>query len=73
MTQVLSMNPDIDPDKVKEGQTILLPAGKLSSRDKEILEGIGHVYRVYPVRKVRAVSMLCYLGEAWCLPFIHVC
>lgn len=45
------MNPDIDPDKVKEGQTILLPAGKLSSRDKEILEGIGNVYRVYPVRK----------------------
>jgi hypothetical protein len=31
--------------QVKEGQTILLPASGLSSRDKEILEGIGSVYR----------------------------
>ncbi|KIY93171.1 hypothetical protein MNEG_14791, partial [Monoraphidium neglectum] len=30
--------------QVKEGQTILLPASGLSSRDKEILEGIGSVY-----------------------------
>lgn len=32
------------------GKTILLPAGKLSSRDKEILDGIGQTYRIYPVR-----------------------
>jgi hypothetical protein len=31
--------------QVKAGQTILLPASGLSSRDKEILEGIGSVYR----------------------------
>jgi len=35
---------------VTEGQTILLPSGKLSSRDKEILEGIDKAYRFYPVR-----------------------
>lgn len=34
-----------------EGQTLLLPAGKLSARDKEILAGIGPwTYRTYPVR-----------------------
>jgi hypothetical protein len=49
--QVVSINPEIKPDAVAAGQTILLPAGQLSSRDREILEGIGHVYRVYPVRK----------------------
>lgn len=48
--QIVNINPDIDPDSVEEGQTILLPAGNLSSRDKEILEGIGTVYRIYPVR-----------------------
>jgi hypothetical protein len=49
--QVVSINPDVQPDAVGAGQTILLPAGTLSSRDREILEGIGSVYRVYPVRK----------------------
>lgn len=51
LQQIVSINPDINPDSVTEGQTILLPAGNLSSRDKEILEGIGTVYRIYPVRK----------------------
>eukprot|EP00882_Tetradesmus_deserticola_P001759 GHRQ01001889.1.p1 GENE.GHRQ01001889.1~~GHRQ01001889.1.p1 ORF type:complete len:214 (+),score=82.63 GHRQ01001889.1:584-1225(+) len=49
--QVISINPDVKPDVVAAGQTILLPAGTLSSRDREILGGIGTVYRVYPVRK----------------------
>eukprot|EP00877_Chromochloris_zofingiensis_P010630 jgi/Chrzof1/5820/Cz16g17030.t1 len=49
--QITSMNPDIKPDKITAGQTILVPSGSLSSRDKEILEGIGQVYRIYPVRK----------------------
>jgi hypothetical protein len=39
----------VKPDAVAAGQTILLPAGTLSSRDREILEGIGAVYRIYPV------------------------
>lgn len=46
---VLKMNPDISTNVV-EGQTILLPSGKLSMRDREILDGIGPNYRVYPVR-----------------------
>ncbi len=34
-----------------EGQTLILPAHKLSARDKEILAGIGPwSYRTYPVR-----------------------
>ena len=34
-----------------EGQTLVLPAHKLSARDKEILAGIGPwSYRTYPVR-----------------------
>eukprot|EP00775_Hariotina_reticulata_P004805 gene4804-5053_t len=54
--QVVSINPDVKPDAVGAGQTILLPAGTLSSRDREILEGIGSVYRVYPVRKGENLS-----------------
>ncbi|MEW5304251.1 MAG: hypothetical protein WDW38_003622 [Sanguina aurantia] len=46
---VLKMNPDISLNVV-EGQTILLPSGKLSVRDREILDGIGPGFRVYPVR-----------------------
>ncbi|KAF8059666.1 hypothetical protein HT031_005074 [Scenedesmus sp. PABB004] len=49
--QLLAINPDVRPDAVAVGQTILLPAGTLSSRDREIMAGIGPVYRVYPVRK----------------------
>jgi LysM repeat protein len=54
--QVLSMNPEVKPDAVQAGQTILLPAGTLSRRDREILEGIGQVYRIYPVRKGEALK-----------------
>lgn len=49
--QIVSINHDVDPDKATEGQTILLPSGKLSARDKEILDGIDTAYRIYPVRK----------------------
>lgn len=54
--QVVSINHDVKVDAVKEGDTILLPAGSLSSRDKEILGGIGASYRVYPVRKGEKLS-----------------
>eukprot|EP00879_Flechtneria_rotunda_P001836 GHRR01002002.1.p1 GENE.GHRR01002002.1~~GHRR01002002.1.p1 ORF type:complete len:211 (+),score=42.98 GHRR01002002.1:138-770(+) len=49
--QILVINPELKPSAVKPGKTILLPAGTLSRRDREILEGIGRVYRIYPVRK----------------------
>lgn len=48
--QLLTFNADLNPDKIVEGVTIMLPSNKLSSRDKEILDGIGPGYRVYPVR-----------------------
>lgn len=34
MQQVVSINPDVKPDAVAAGQTILLPAGTLSARDR---------------------------------------
>ena len=41
-----------------EGQTLLLPAGALSTRDKEILAGIGPwTYRTYPVRAGENISV----------------
>lgn len=48
--QLINMNPDLNVSELSEGQTMLLPAGKLSLRDKEILDGIGVAYRLYPVR-----------------------
>lgn len=48
--QLYSMNPDLKPATIHDGQTILIPAGKLSSRDHEILDGIGTTYRLYPIR-----------------------
>lgn len=50
VAQLVQLNPDKNPDKMVEGTTILLPSDKLSSRDLEILSGIGAQYRVYPVR-----------------------
>lgn len=47
---LLAINPDINIKQDLLGKTILLPANKLSKRDKEILGGIGQGYRVYPVR-----------------------
>ncbi|KAG2498759.1 hypothetical protein HYH03_003498 [Edaphochlamys debaryana] len=54
--QILGINPDLKPSKVVDGQTILLPSNQLSSRDKEILGGIGTTYRLYPVRAGETVS-----------------
>ncbi|KAG1665340.1 hypothetical protein FOA52_011754 [Chlamydomonas sp. UWO 241] len=50
VAEILAMNPDMSAATATSGKTILLPAGKLSKRDKEILGGIGPGYRVYPVR-----------------------
>lgn len=50
-SQVMALNHGLDPEFILEGQTILLPSGSLSSRDKDILRGIGpRSYRTYPVR-----------------------
>ena len=50
--ELVALNHDMNPDILVEGQTILLPGGKLSSRDREILAGIGPAtYRTYPVRE----------------------
>ena len=57
MGQLTKLNHDRNPEDLKEGQTILLPAGKLSFRDKEILAGIGSGnYRTYPVRKSETIE-----------------
>lgn len=51
ISELVKLNHDVAPEALVEGQTLLLPAGKLSARDKEILAGIGPwTYRTYPVR-----------------------
>ena len=43
--------------EIKVGETILLPAGKLSKRDNEIIEGITKINepRIYPTRKGESI------------------
>lgn len=49
---------EVCAEALVEGQTLLLPAGKLSARDKEILAGIGPwTYRTYPVRAGETVGV----------------
>mmetsp|Transcript_1210 Transcript_1210/g.1712 ORF Transcript_1210/g.1712 Transcript_1210/m.1712 type:complete len:225 (-) Transcript_1210:126-800(-) len=52
--QVIALNPKLNLETMKHlfpGETILLPAGTLSDRDREILAGIGSGHtRIYPVR-----------------------
>jgi hypothetical protein len=38
--EIIALNHGMDPKKVEEKQTILIPGGRLSSRDKEILAGV---------------------------------
>ena len=48
---LLLKNTVLHAEALIEGQTLILPAHKLSARDKEILAGIGPwSYRTYPVR-----------------------
>ncbi len=54
---IKKLNSDVDLSKLPEGTTILIPANKLSARDKEILDGIGpKSYRLYPVRKGEKIA-----------------
>lgn len=57
--QLISINPGVAKDKVAEGSTILIPANKLSPRDKEIVDGMGTTYRLYPVRSGETLSVRC--------------
>ena len=55
--ELVKLNHDVKPDMLEEGQTIILPAGKLSVRDREILAGIGPgTYRTYPVRSGETIE-----------------
>jgi LysM domain len=55
--ELIALNHDINAKDLKAGQTIILPANKLSKRDKEILAGIGKgKYRTYPVRAGETIS-----------------
>lgn len=61
LEQLLKLNHNTSPDALVEGQTLLLPSGKLSARDKEILEGIGPwTYRTYPVRAGENLNVSCF-------------
>lgn len=52
----MKLNHSTDLSTLEEGITILLPAEKLSDRDKEIIGGIGRKYRTYPVRKGETID-----------------
>lgn len=52
LKRLIKLNHEIDPNNVGEGQTIVVPVGKLSDRDRLILDGMGQGrYRTYPIRK----------------------
>jgi hypothetical protein len=52
LQQLIKLNHEIDPNNVREDQTILVPVGRLSDRDRLILDGMGSgKYRTYPIRK----------------------
>ncbi len=55
--EIMKNNKKKDGDAIKVGDTILLPAGKLSSRDTEIIDGIEKINqpRVYPTRKGESI------------------
>lgn len=62
VTQIKALNPglvDATEDFLLPGDTIILPAGKLSTRDLEILAGIGAgSTRIYPVRKGETIDAI---------------
>ncbi|KAK3253267.1 hypothetical protein CYMTET_37476 [Cymbomonas tetramitiformis] len=59
INEIRALNPGLDDDKIVPGQTILLPAGRFSQRDLEILSGIGTgPTRIYPVRKGETIEAI---------------
>ena len=75
MKELLALNHGIDPAKVEEAQTILLPAGRLSSRDREILQGaLAHTqalvvrHRACPLEPPPDAGTLAALSRRWRSP-----
>ena len=60
MSEIQSLNPMVkDLNVMKAGDTILLPAAKLSSRDRDILHGIhSGSTRLYPVRQGETIEAI---------------
>lgn len=57
LNQLIKLNHEIDPNNLGADQTILVPVGKLSERDRLILDGMGKgKYRTYPMRKGEKLS-----------------
>lgn len=57
LNQLIKLNHEIDVNNVRADQTILVPVGKLSERDRMILDGMGKgKYRTYPIRKGEKLS-----------------
>ena len=54
--ELIKLNHQTDVHVLEEGTTLLLPAEKLSKRDREILAGIGSKYRTYPVRQGESIA-----------------
>jgi LysM repeat protein len=57
VAEIKKCNSKKDGDAIKVGDTILLPAGKLSQRDNEIIDGITKINqpRIYPTRKGESI------------------
>mmetsp|Transcript_1593 Transcript_1593/g.3566 ORF Transcript_1593/g.3566 Transcript_1593/m.3566 type:complete len:227 (-) Transcript_1593:121-801(-) len=60
LKQIRALNPLVkDLSKMRAGDTILLPASKLSKRDKDILHGIhSGSTRLYPVRQGETIEAI---------------
>jgi LysM domain len=57
MKEVMKLNHNLDPNSLQAGQTIMLPLGKLSERDRQILDGMkAGNYRTYPIRAGEKLS-----------------
>ncbi|CAD7699000.1 unnamed protein product [Ostreobium quekettii] len=56
--ELQKLNHSIKKNGLVEGTTIVLPAGALSDRDKEIIQGIGWRYRTYPVRAGESIEAI---------------
>jgi len=56
--QLKKLNHSIKKSELVEGTTIVVPAGALSDRDKEIIQGIGWRYRTYPVRAGESIEAI---------------
>ena len=73
--EIMKCNSRKDGDAIEVGDTILLPAGKLSARDNEIIDGIAKINqpRVYPTRKGESImDIIEPRNIAFELSLIHI-